>query len=251
MTRERNREINSMVQVVDANGDKVTDAIVNFKVYFYDTDINAWGVDTSGLMTHVGDGIYTANWEPHYLGEFVFYAYCSNPKFHESYTYNIEKGAKNKIWVQQEGVLLNYSASVQSQYAWILSVQGGVRVDVLKFCQTNNEAAQKTIAFRIFADGGSDKGFSVGVPNNTWYNVGLQSSVYGWSVLADSIGAQAFGINYNVGGSKSFVSQPFECRRIDISVACTDMPGTNQKIYAYCMYAVLEDLDEDDETNPV
>ena len=251
MTRERNREINSMVQVVDSNGDKVTDAIVNFKVYFYDTDISAWGVDTSGLMTHVGDGIYTANWEPHYLGEFVFYAYCSNPKFHESYTYNIEKGAKNKIWVQQEGILVNYSA-VQNSYAWILSAQGGVRVDVVKFCQTNDEAAQKTIAFRIFTDNNaSDKGFSVGVNNNTWFSVGLQSSAYGWTVLDESIGAQAFGVNYNVGNSKAPFSQPFYCRRIDISFACTDPAGTNQKIYAYCMYALLEDLDEDDETNPV
>lgn len=249
MGRQRYRDINTMVQVLDANGDKATEAVVNFKVYFFNQSTEVWEVYDSGLMEHIGDGIYNAEWEPERLGEFTFYAYCSNPKFHQSYTYNIEKDAKQKIWVQQEGVLINYSA-VQNSYAWILSAQNGVRVDVVKFCQTNDETAQKTVSFRIYSDGNTDKGFSVAVPNNIWYNVGLQSSVYGWSVLGDSIGAQGFGINYNVGSDKSFIANPHYCRRIDISVAITDPVGTNQKLYAYCMYALLEDLEEDDNWNP-
>jgi hypothetical protein len=91
MTRLVGNDINSLVQVVDSNGDKVTDAVVNYKVYFYDYDDDeVWEVAQSGLMTHIGDGLYQAEWTPNFYGEYVFYAYSSNPKFHESYTYFIE-----------------------------------------------------------------------------------------------------------------------------------------------------------------
>ena len=93
MTRLVSNNINSLVQVVDSNGDKVTDAVVNYKVYFYDEeDTERWIVASSGLMTHIGDGLYQAEWTPNTVGEYTFFAYCSNPKFNESYTYNIEGG---------------------------------------------------------------------------------------------------------------------------------------------------------------
>ena len=91
MTRLVGNDINSLVQVVDSNGDKVTDAVVNYKVYFYDYDDDeVWEVAQSGLMTHIGDGLYQAEWTPNFYGEYVFYAYSTNPKFHESYTYFVE-----------------------------------------------------------------------------------------------------------------------------------------------------------------
>jgi hypothetical protein len=91
MARLVGNNINSLVQVVDSNGDKVTDAVVNYKVYFYDYDDDeVWEVAQSGLMTHIGDGLYQAEWIPTSSGEYTFYAYSSNPKFHESYTYFIE-----------------------------------------------------------------------------------------------------------------------------------------------------------------
>ena len=92
MTRLVGNDINSLVQVVDSNGDKVTDAVVNYKVYFYDYDDDeVWEVAQSGLMTHIGDGLYQAEWTPEFTGEYTFYAYSTNPKFHESYTYFIEE----------------------------------------------------------------------------------------------------------------------------------------------------------------
>ena len=78
--------------MVDSNGDKVTDAVVNYKVYFYDYDDDeVWEIAESGLMTHIGDGLYQAEWTPEFTGEYTFYAYSTNPKFHESYTYFIEE----------------------------------------------------------------------------------------------------------------------------------------------------------------
>ena len=92
MTRILGNAINSLVQVVDSNGDKVTDAVVNYKVYFYDYDDDeVWEVAASGLMTHIGDGIYKPSGLQHFHGEYTFYAYSSNPKFHESYTYFVEE----------------------------------------------------------------------------------------------------------------------------------------------------------------
>ena len=68
MTRLVGNHINSLVQVVDSNGDKVTDAVVNYKVYFYDYDDDeVWEVAQSGLMTHIGDGLYQAEWTPAFM----------------------------------------------------------------------------------------------------------------------------------------------------------------------------------------
>lgn len=78
-----------MVQVLDSNGDKVTTATVNYIVYYYG-ESETWEEYTSGTMAHIGNGIYNANWTPESLGEFTFYAYCTNPKMHETYTYYVE-----------------------------------------------------------------------------------------------------------------------------------------------------------------
>ena len=68
MTRLVGNDINSLVQVLDSNGDKVTDAVVNYKVYFYDYDDDeVWEIAESGLMTHIGDGLYQAEWTPNLL----------------------------------------------------------------------------------------------------------------------------------------------------------------------------------------
>ena len=74
MTRILGNAINSLVQVVDSNGDKVTDAVVNYKVYFYDYDDHeVWEIAESGLMTHIGDGLYQAEWTPEFAQDLNAY----------------------------------------------------------------------------------------------------------------------------------------------------------------------------------
>ena len=110
MTRLVDNPINSLVQVVDSNGDKATEAIVNYKVYYYNEDDEVWEVAFSGLMTHIGDGIYQASFTPEVTGEYTFYAYSSNPKFHESYTYYIEdptNSANITVWKHQDVLYLD------------------------------------------------------------------------------------------------------------------------------------------------
>lgn len=68
MTRLVDQQIDSLVQVVDSNGDKVTDAVVNFKVYRWNGDTEVWEAYDSGLMEHIGDGVYVAYWLPEWSG---------------------------------------------------------------------------------------------------------------------------------------------------------------------------------------
>jgi hypothetical protein len=240
-----------MVQALNSSGDKVTDAVVNFTVYYFNLNTEVWESFDNGLMTHMGDGIYQASWQPVTLGEYVFYAYCSNPKFHQSYTYNIEKDSKQKIWVQQEQVISNPIPVTQNYLYNILAGKaGGVRVDYLQVTQTNDENAQKGIAIYIVENGGSNRGCSATIPHNTTYVVSLQSVIYGWSILDISLCPLMFGWSYWGGGDK-IITNPHYCRSIDIQVALTDAPGTNQRLTVYCMYALLEDLEKDDEVNPM
>ena len=66
MTRLVNQEIETKVQVIDANGDPVTGAVVSYKV-LDEADVSF----VTGAMTHVGDGIYSCTWEPDEKGEWT------------------------------------------------------------------------------------------------------------------------------------------------------------------------------------
>jgi uncharacterized protein YcfL len=129
MTRYVDEPINSLVQVVDSNGDKVTDAVVNYKVYWYDDDEEAFVVVDSGLMTHTGDGLYFVNWTPQDEGEHTFYAYSTNPKFHESYTYEV-KYALNLVAIDACTILISLTllsnTNVQTLLTYGYSYSKGV-----------------------------------------------------------------------------------------------------------------------------
>jgi hypothetical protein len=123
MTRIVNQPINSMVQVLNSNGDKVTDAIVNYKVYNLNNETEVWEVFASGLMTHMGDGIYNAYFTPTVPGEYTFYAYSTNPKFHEAYTYYVEEAVHVNTQLQTNVI------SVNSSVEMTLAVCPGVSID--------------------------------------------------------------------------------------------------------------------------
>jgi hypothetical protein len=124
LTRILGNAINSLVQVVDNNGDKVTDAVVNYKVYFYDYDDHeVWEIAESGLMTHIGDGLYQAEWTPEFTGEYTFYAYSTNPKFHESYTYFIEEPTSSG-GVNCTNNEINYLQGTNEQDIWLAAQAG-------------------------------------------------------------------------------------------------------------------------------
>lgn len=240
MTRLVNNSINSLVQVVDSNGDKVTDAIVNYKVYFYDYDeTETWIVATSGLMTHIGDGLYQAEWTPQFTGEYTFYAYSTNPKFHESYTYFVE-AASTKVWVEQEAINSYLNPPVQNEWVTLLDAAGGVKVDTVIFYQLNDETGQKNIEFRIYPNDGADKGFSVGINHNDFFIVSLQQSNSNWTCSQQSINPRFFGRTYSSG--VLIVSIPFECRDILIQYRITSALGTNQKLSCYVTYSKLESV---------
>jgi hypothetical protein len=85
--------IHTQVQVVNSNGDPVTDAIVNYKIFMFYLDGDdepVYELFESGLMTHKEDGVYSKSWYPTDEASYMFYAYSTNPKFHDSFTYKLQ-----------------------------------------------------------------------------------------------------------------------------------------------------------------
>jgi len=87
-----NEAVETKVQVLDDSGDPDTGATVNYRVYD-----EADGQFTSGSMSHIAYGIYSVSWTPDTAGEWTFYAYCSDPKFHKTFTYFVEKGMEQLV----------------------------------------------------------------------------------------------------------------------------------------------------------
>ncbi|GAF77522.1 unnamed protein product, partial [marine sediment metagenome] len=89
MVHKVNEAIETKVQVINGNGDPDEGATVNYIVY----DEADQSFDT-GAMAHTANGIYTKTWTPDAIGEWTFYGYSADPKFHKSYTYSVGKGVE-------------------------------------------------------------------------------------------------------------------------------------------------------------
>jgi hypothetical protein len=246
MTRLVNNSINSLVQVVDSNGDKVTDAVVNYKVYFYDYDDDeVWEVAQSGLMTHIGDGLYQAEWTPNFYGEYVFYAYSSNPKFHESYTYFIEDAnvGSKYVWVHKPIQFTDIQLPVvQNTWYPILSESGGVRGLYLTVVQQNNEAEAKNIEFEITVDG-EIHSTTINAQNLHYHSValGIDDDYNLMSCVHDSFpGYMMMGRTYY--GNGIILTVPLECRSLAVRIRMISAVGTNQALQGRCAYDKLESV---------
>jgi hypothetical protein len=228
-----------MVQVVDSNGDKATEAVVNFKVYFLNSEEEVWEVIESGLMTHIGDGIYQASFSPDEKGEYTFYSYSSNPKFHESYTYFVE--------IQQHsGATYLYGWNADSRMPptqgleeTIVNIANpeesnavrGYKAYWLRFWQTNNEAATKDVTVRLEVD-------------NSGYNIGSFTApsahliylywdiMYGTfkyvDVTADGCPPPMMGPSFWDNTNKVMTTNPLEGKRLGVYITFNSAPGTNQ-----------------------
>ena len=84
MPHTKNTAIETQVQVLDGSKNAVTAATVSYIVYD-----EADASFQSGNMAHFANGIYSISWTPDNDGEWTFYAYSSNPKFKETWTYTI------------------------------------------------------------------------------------------------------------------------------------------------------------------
>ena len=235
MTRLVNSQINSMVQVVDSNGDKATEAIVNFKVYHYDGEDEEWEIVESGLMTHIGDGIFQASFSPEQTGEYTFYAYSTNPKFHESYTYFVENQEANGGAAFYGNVNYNASPPTQGELVELGTWLNGFKGYFFRFWQSNTEAAAKTITFNLQNDN-SGGDYQASCPSGHMMYL-YWDQFYGMFKIYDQDAAG--GPPYMMGptmydnSNKVLVTNPLECKKFIIKVTFEDPAGTNQILQVY------------------
>ncbi len=239
-----------MVQVLNSSGDKVTDAVVNYKVYNFNGETEVWEVFTSGLMAHMGDGIYIAYFTPTFQGEYTFYAYSTNPKFHEAYTYFVEdieqtfnQFNQNHVTKFYDGYNHNYAMTGVVQDVWqevqratyfsmnVYDPEHFEIIGILMF-QYNGEGAAKDIEVRITIDDevmqcSNANGFTW--TSGTWQAIQIGMflrKVYNPASNADE-GNSAIELpilRTNTGGI------PIHCNEFIVEARCRYAPGTNESI---------------------
>ena len=239
MTRLVNDYINCMVQVVDSNGDKATEAIVNYKVYYFNEEDEVWQVAFSGLMTHIGDGIYQAGFSPEYAGEHTFYAYSSNPKFHESYTYYVETQEANGGFAFYGNTNFNASPPTQDLTVALIDQLNGFKGYFFRFWQSNVENAAKQIEIDLQTDNASGT-YSGSCPSGHMMYL-YYDQWYGMWKFYDQDDAE--GPPYMMGPTmydstnKILVTNPIECKHFKADIRFADSPGTTQVLQVYFSHA--------------
>jgi hypothetical protein len=239
MTRLVNNQINSMVQVMNSSGDKVTEAIVNYKVYRSNDDEEVWESFDSGLMEHIGDGIYTVSWTPDKTGEFTFYAYSTNPKFHESYTYYVENNEANGGFAFYGNTNFNAAPPTQDLTVPLIDQLNGFKGYFFRFWQSNNENADKQIEIDLQTDNSSGTYLGTCPSGHMMYL--YYDQWYGMWKFYDQDDAEGppfmMGPTMYDSTNKILVTNPIECKHFKADIRFGDSPGTNQVLQVYFSHA--------------
>ena len=228
-----------MVQVVDANGDKATEAVVNFKVYYYNEEDEVWEVAYSGLMNHIGDGIFSAGFNPQVEGEHTFYAYSTNPKFHESYTYYVENQEANGGFAFYGNTSFNATPPTQGETIPLINQLNGFKGYFFRFWQTNAGATDKVISFDLQTDN-SGGTYDFSCPSGHMMYL-YYDQFYGmWKAYdQDAAGGPPYmmGPTMYDAANKILVTNPIECKHFRIDMRFADPPGLSQIVQVYFSHA--------------
>jgi hypothetical protein len=219
MTRFVGQEIETKVQVIDANSDPATGATVSWKLY--DQNGELWD---DGTMTHIGDGIFSFSWTPNAAGEWTAECFSSNPKFRKSFTYYVETPL---VWERQPRSYLLLSPPVFNQWETLVDMSGALKLYSLIFWQSNDESNNKNMEIRITLDGGSPTTVTRTLPNNVVNSV---FSVSGESFEVDTTGEALLGFYLYSGVAPEPKTFPLEAKSILIEVRMTSGNGTSQQL---------------------
>lgn len=231
-----------MVQVLDANGDKVTAATVNFIVYRFNSGTEVWEEYSSGTMQHIGNGIYTGYFTPDDEGEFTFYAYSENPKFHDTYTYYVETPVYMGPF-NPTSHSINITPVTQNEWVEILNLQEGFIGYCWYFYQQNDEAATKNIAINLVVDNG---GYNFNFDCPSQHQIFVYFSCFTGTFVCLDVTASEQPRRLMLGpghwdnltdGSLTQFTMPLECRGFYARIRMTDAPGTNNYIQSFLTYA--------------
>lgn len=230
MTRYVGNYIWVPVQIIDSNGNPVTGATINYKVYYEN-------LEDSGTMTHMADGIYGEGFTPNYSGVWCFEAYNESLGFRKTFTFYVEEVPAEKNFVQQIVDSNQVSNPTQNEWIRLLALGDGLKIYSLSFYQQNNESAAKNVEVRIYIDGQ----YSL-IPSNingsrtssSVRNVYLSSEIaqfYDNSVSDFPYVTFAGPTTFNV-ADKIVLSKPLLCNSFALDMRITSVNGTNQILAA-------------------
>ena len=245
MTRYAHADITSKIQVLDSAGNPANNATVNWKIY--DPSNELWD---DGTMTYItgSNGLYRQLWHPNLAGEWIFEAYCSNPKFHQSFAYHVTyfdalvwTFHKNEEWEVPMW-------PPPSNWANLLEGEGGIRPYIIQFWWDNDEhGPARTFSISVIIDGieqGNQQDLETNTPQHTYY-LKLNANFQPQFVCDADDEFTTFGptAGYGSPGGGIHVSDnPFECHTIVIKICFDDIDGagTNPVAYASVFYQTLD-----------
>jgi hypothetical protein len=151
MARYANKEIVSLVQVLDSDGNPANDAVVHFVIYDGDEESD------SGDMAYISEsaGLYITGWTPTEAGEWTIVISCSNPKFYKAFSYNVAN-PDALVWTYHT----QWEWDVQmtwppgTGFANLLYGSKGIRPYLITFWWDNDEHTdERTFSFQACIDG--------------------------------------------------------------------------------------------------
>jgi hypothetical protein len=217
MGRYINTLIEKRVQVLDSSGDPATLATVLYRLY----DETGTVVD-SGAMAHVANGIFRASFTPDVLGTWIMEAYSTNPKFHDSTSYNVEWGAD---WVATDDSLTYGSLAVKTTLFEL--TQPSILESIL-IGQTNDEVAAKNIDVWITQD---DEHYDGTIDVDSGFPVNLIHTAGGVIQTTDISTWGAFNtLKLDGGDYGAFIVPDPGCSYLKIEAQMTSGAGTSQAI---------------------
>ena len=238
MVKPLNTSIPVRVQVIDANSDPVTGATVQIKVIMP----NGSDWDGTWSMTHLGDGIYAAEFEPDVEGVWVAQCFSANPKFRKSFTYTVGYDG----WVQQSYVWSVQSNPTQDVWITIIDESCGTIPQAINFAQDNEDSTQKFCRIEVTMDNVVMEGYYNLYPHEHtvepgailalyYANTGGPNNTPGIATHPNDQSRGAWG--QSMGDSSQseadFAVQPEAgCKHFMIRVKLVSAAGTNQTIVA-------------------
>jgi hypothetical protein len=116
MTRYTNHDVDTLIQVLNADGSPAVSATVNCVVRDWNGE-----QESAGAMTHQANGIFRYIWQTDRSGHFTAECICENPIFRHTFEYYVIP------WLQSRGYAstFNYELATNETNATLLNIEMG------------------------------------------------------------------------------------------------------------------------------
>lgn len=242
MVRLVNTAIETKVQVLDSEGDPAAGATVNYIVYD-----EADASFATGTMSHIANGLYTAQWTPDAAGEWTFEAYSSNPKFRKSFVFWIEtaSAAVTKFgWKLYNTLTDTRAPPTQNVYHEVFDLADGSKLHYITVEQNNDETDAKNVDIRFTIDGQTYELIGTALAHGEiyyiyWEDIGQDPPAAKLKIRNDSP-LTIFGMAAEDSLGAKTPRTALEMHDCKFEYRMTSVPGTNQTLVSKYRKSLLE-----------